>query len=61
MRIYGIAHAYELSFQSPRDDIYGLLYTLSEMIQGRLPWSGLKVGDEIAAMKRRTPISVLFP
>jgi hypothetical protein len=49
------------NFQAPKDDVYGLLYTLSEMINGRLPWSGDGDGKKIAEQKQSTPIVTLFP
>jgi len=47
--------------QSPRDDIVGLLYTLSELHIGSLPWSDLKDKGDIAERKESTGLATLFP
>lgn len=41
------------AFPSKFDDLESLMYTLVWVYRGKLPWSGLKKGPEIAAMKKK--------
>ncbi|KAI6195836.1 hypothetical protein M3Y94_01035600 [Aphelenchoides besseyi] len=46
--------------QGPRDDLWSLLYSLIELVEGSLPWRHIDDDYEMEQKKRRTPIEEML-